>query len=123
MNYVDYSENIYSYPEKSGLEIIASGDIGEMYEFAMIVVWRDVETGELLVGADSGCSCPSPFETQTRESLTSIRGLTDLVDYARNAWNLDYYAQDADEPGYYADEHSKRQSKIADLAEALYRAG
>lgn len=44
------------------------------YSFDDIIVWKDKETGKLYYAEDSGCSCPSPFESETRET---IRPLTD----------------------------------------------
>ncbi len=49
-------------PEKFGLEIVAEADYADSYQFDMFVVWRVRETGKLIYGTDSGCSCPTPFE-------------------------------------------------------------
>lgn len=54
---------ISSEPERAGLELIADLEPGDLsYEFDTFAVWRDTATGGLYYAADSGCSCPSPFE-------------------------------------------------------------
>jgi hypothetical protein len=67
------SENVYNRLENFGLKIIAESDIGDGYSFNRMVVFADVETGEMFYAQDSGCSCPSPFEDLTsREGLTAL---------------------------------------------------
>lgn len=53
--------NPYYSPEASSLSIVAEIDTAGSYEFDMVVVWRDAE-GKLWAAADSGCSCPTPFD-------------------------------------------------------------
>ena len=53
--------NVYYDPAKFGLEIVAELDADLSYEFDMVIVWRD-RAGDLWAAADSGCSCPTPFE-------------------------------------------------------------
>ena len=65
----DY-ESLYDYnpldsPAKCGLEIVAMLDTDEAYEFDILLVVRDIETGDIYAGYDSGCSCPTPFEDFT----------------------------------------------------------
>jgi hypothetical protein len=56
---------LYS-PEYYGVEIVANFDAYEAnYSFDILVVVRDLETGKLYAAADSGCSCPTPFEDHT----------------------------------------------------------
>lgn len=70
--------NIYSSPESHGLTEIAEIDTGESYEFNMVVLWR-AETGELWAAADSGCSCPTPFEDHTFPTdFTLVRAVEDI---------------------------------------------
>ena len=59
-----YESNVYYNPEKSGLKIF--GSISEenlCYEFNDLIVLQDKESKKLFWAADSGCSCPTPFET------------------------------------------------------------
>lgn len=63
------SENIYTRPQKYGLEILTEGDDPDAcYSFDKFVVWKD-DMDNLYYSTDSGCSCPSPFESQGTEDL------------------------------------------------------
>ena len=66
-----YDKNPYYSPEKCGLAIVDSLDNDEAYEFHIFLVVRDLATGDLYIGEDSGCSCPTPFE--------DFRGLSDMT--------------------------------------------
>lgn len=58
----DYWNNIYSSPEKYGLEIVGEFEWSEPnYSFDMLVVFKE-RRGRYWIGQDSGCSCPAPFE-------------------------------------------------------------
>lgn len=58
-----WNANPYYSPEKCGLKIVHSYDrTNQSYEFDLVVLWMDLETGKYYVGEDSGCSCPIPFE-------------------------------------------------------------
>jgi hypothetical protein len=59
-----------------GLEIVASYDWADAYEFDMIVVWK--KDGELRAAWDSGCSCPTPFADLTWEGMRIIKNPDDL---------------------------------------------
>ncbi|MFB6726807.1 hypothetical protein ACFCV3_41950 [Kribbella sp. NPDC056345] len=59
---------LYS-PEDHGLTLVGELDFSSgSYEFDYTAVWIDAE-GNLKWADDSGCSCPSPFEDHTPESL------------------------------------------------------
>lgn len=66
--------NVYYHPEQFGLEQfgLIDGEPGS-YEFDYLVVWRELSTGRLWWAADSGCSCPSPFEEYTFPSRGEYR--------------------------------------------------
>lgn len=64
--------NPYYNPELLGLEIVEMEDIGGPYEFDMWIVWRRLSDGKLFCGNDSGCSCPTPFDDWTIDSMDSI---------------------------------------------------
>lgn len=68
----DWDNNLYNNPEKFGLEIVDGIDYAGSYEFEMRVIFRVKESGELLMGSDSGCSCPSPFESHELFDLLPI---------------------------------------------------
>lgn len=69
--------SIYNDPEKYGLEIVGSIEDDEPWQFDMFVVWKRLSDGRILVGTDSGCSCPSPFEGE------GVSDLTDIQDFAQ----------------------------------------
>lgn len=67
--------DVYYQPEKFGLSIVREIDDPEAsYSFDMIVVWKH-DDGRIFWADDSGCSCPSPFESHT--NLESLNLLTD----------------------------------------------
>jgi hypothetical protein len=46
---------------------------------------RDIESGELFIGHDSGCSCPTPFEdVRSLGDLEHVRSHEDLNRAVRN---------------------------------------
>lgn len=72
----------YYSPEAFGLELLDDYDIAGSWEFDMIAVWRRKADGALFYAFDSGCSCPSPFESDNAETLTP---LTDVAAFATEA--------------------------------------
>ena len=65
------TENPYDSPTLCGLKILEVTEEPNLcYEFNMVVLWEDLETGKRYWARDSGCSCPTPFE--------DLRGLGDL---------------------------------------------
>ncbi len=52
------------YPsDDNNWQMLAELDLEEpYYSFDLLVVWRNIITGEVVYATDSGCSCPSPFE-------------------------------------------------------------
>lgn len=67
-----------------GTEILVEYDWAGDYEFDMIVVWRQVETGELRAAHDSGCSCPNPFAGLTWDGMLPIKEVSDLDELFRH---------------------------------------
>ena len=68
----EFNNNPYYSPEKCGLEIIDELAKEPDYDFEMVIVWKDQQTGKLFWDSDSGCSCPTPFE--------DVRNLSDLAE-------------------------------------------
>lgn len=65
---------IYYSPEDYGLRMLGTIELDdEPWQFHIVAVWQDIETGKVLYGYDSGCSCPLPFEDYTREELTELQ--------------------------------------------------
>lgn len=63
----------------------------------MTVVWKD-EDGNYYMAGDSGCSCPTPFESVTLEGLEkltahevaeSLLGDFNLLDESEYYWNTE----------------------------------
>lgn len=83
--------NIYSEPEKFGLEIVGEIEDEPDYSFDMFVVWKD-NKGSLYYGQDSGCSCPSPFENI--ESVSELEKIDknnfDVFETAVMRFNKEY---------------------------------
>ena len=81
--------NIYYDPEKFGLEVVDTVDAGHSYEFDILALFRRGDN--FYIGADSGCSCPMPFEGVGVNDLTDISNLGSLLDevatWADLAWN------------------------------------
>jgi len=62
----------YYSPEDFGLELIGSVDTAGTYEYDMFCVWVHEETKAIYYATESGCSCPSPFEDVTIETMTRV---------------------------------------------------
>lgn len=58
-----FDGNPYYSPESYGLEIFESIDTARSYEFALFVIWKKLDDDTLWWDTDSGCSCPSPFDS------------------------------------------------------------
>ncbi|MFE9381755.1 hypothetical protein ACFYMO_00740 [Streptomyces sp. NPDC007025] len=88
--------SIYYDPEKFGAEIIDTIDTLGGYEFCMLAVFKRLEDGALFFGTDAGCSCHSPFEDSTWESMEEIRNASWFAGQARK-WLRDATDADADD--------------------------
>jgi hypothetical protein len=77
--------NLYYYPEKCGIEIIAEIDPEEAYEFDTLLVFRVIGTGEIKWAHDTGCSCPTPFEGMGIDDLRDLE--LDDPDWRREVEN------------------------------------
>lgn len=71
----------YCDPDKMNLEIVEEIDCGGGWDFDKVVVWKNNHNNELRWGWDSGCSCPSPFETTT--SWNELDRLPDTMELLR----------------------------------------
>ena len=61
---MSWYNDVYSSPHKHGLSLLGSVDFSDgCYQFDYCAVWKRDSDGQLFYGDDSGCSCPSPFET------------------------------------------------------------
>jgi hypothetical protein len=82
---VHITMNPYYSPKQMGLELIATVEEDESYQFHIVAAWvgtvtetfhgHRATTYRIFWAADSGCSCPSPFEDYTSiETLTVYNG-------------------------------------------------
>lgn len=91
------STNPYYSPEDLGLVIVAEHELSEpCYSFDTLVAWKGDQG--IYLGTDSGCSCPTPFESynglddltgpltvpQALEEATSLKGEST---YDNEGWN------------------------------------
>lgn len=93
-----HTTGIWDNPQDFGLTMVKDVDIADSYEFDMIAIWK-TEDGRYLIGTDSGCSCPTPFENTKVEDLTEVRTLADVADFARATWSDSYYDEQEREEG------------------------
>lgn len=89
--------NIYYHPEAYGLKLVAEGDDPDAnYSFDMMVVWYGHDT--FWVADDSGCSCPSPFDSMDLsniEKLPSKQHVYNAIDaWTRNRIEAGYDPSD-----------------------------
>lgn len=78
--------NPYYQPEACGLEVLASVPEEDAdYSFSDIVLWKDIATGDIYMGHDSGCSCPVPFENfHNLKDFTLVTSEEQLHQYIRS---------------------------------------
>lgn len=86
---MEYDDNLYYHPEKSGFEIVAVADAAGDWEFDVILVLRDTATGQVYAAHDSGCSCPTPFEFTSRGDLLPVASVADVMAFASRVWPED----------------------------------
>jgi hypothetical protein len=97
--------DLYHSPEKFGLSPLGEIQWGPAcYDFDLTVVWQDTTTGALYFADDSGCSCPSPFESQGRDDLTPIDKPQTFIDHVNKR------IKDMEECGYRY-EHDIEEAK------------
>lgn len=78
--------NVKETPEAFGLKTVVLLEARGGYEFDSFLVLVDPDSGRYFWAADSGCSCPTPFESFNRGNMCqgSARDvLTDLYAWAR----------------------------------------
>ena len=92
-----WSKNIAYNAQEFGLDFVGEVDLAEPdYSFDLLGVWKD-EKGYYL-STDSGCSCPTPWESHTRDDLTGPLTAEQAKEEATSLWS-EYYRG-----GYQPDE-------------------
>lgn len=75
--------DLYYNPEAYGLEAVSTlEDPNASYSFDTVALWRRIADGKLFWAADSGCSCPTPFDEY---DLRNINPLPETERDLRNA--------------------------------------
>lgn len=103
-----YARNLYYQPEKNGFTLLGEVDFSDgCYQFDLLIVLQDNVTGRLYYAEDSGCSCPSPFESVTREELAPASGADEIrsrLDYRYS----ELVAYEKEYRSYYSQPESAR---------------
>ena len=59
-------------------------DPNACYNFSDVILVKDTTDGKIYAAHDSGCSCPSPFESHTFPTdFTEIRTVQEFIDYVK----------------------------------------
>lgn len=83
-NAPDFLEHIYTINNPSAC-----------YDFSDVLVVKDTRDGKFYVAHDSGCSCPSPFESHTFPTdFTEIRAEADLYNFVNGVLYTQYAPAD-----------------------------
>lgn len=80
-----HDTGIYDNPNDFELTLVRDVDIADSYEFDIVGIWKTSD-GRHLIGHDSGCSCPTPFENTRVDELTEVHTLAEVADFARAKW-------------------------------------
>lgn len=96
----------YDVSDRLGLTVVAEfNDPHASYSFDDFIIWQDNETGFLYYGADSGCSCPSPYENVY--SLADLTRITKTGDGWKNFRKV--FATYCAGPGYHEGRYVEQQ--------------
>ncbi|MDG4792720.1 hypothetical protein [Micromonospora sp. WMMD1082] len=88
---------LYGSPEKFGLETVGEVDWSSgSYEFDLTVVWRRKSDGAFFFAEDSGCSCPSPFESVGVDDLMPVESLSEFHAHLTKRTGGNYYDRSED---------------------------
>lgn len=105
--------NVYTDPEDFGLAVLGEIDWSDgCYQFDLTVVFHDL-AGIYWYAEDSGCSCPSPFDS------VGLTGITRITSLAQIQQHLERRAAESAESYQGPD----RSTAVADLIERLHREG
>jgi hypothetical protein len=72
--------NPYVNPENCGLDLLTVISEPNMsYQFNLVIIVKDKNSGEIYMAHDSGCSCPTPFERISGlHDMTKISAIADF---------------------------------------------
>jgi hypothetical protein len=113
---MNYKNNFYYYPDKSGLEIIESLNIYDDYGFDMFIIWKNKDNN-LYYAQDTGCSCPTPFE-----EFNSIEELSPITHNSFHQFKTDfksYSSKSRESSSYIPIKITKEQEIIQKIKDLL----
>lgn len=86
-----YENNVYYSPDKHGLTLLGEAELSEPnYSFDMIAAWKDKD-GNIYLGTDSGCSCPTPFENYAGvQDLTGPLTIEEAIEESKSIYVPSY---------------------------------
>jgi hypothetical protein len=93
---VEFATNPVASPGSFGLTTVVSIDQAGAWEFDTLTILKHKTRGEFFWAADSGCSCPTPFEGfGLPDDHRKDRHIEPITDYAHlgrivDAWVSDY---------------------------------
>ena len=108
--------------EDSPWRYVGSADMdGNLsWEFDLIAVFQHEDTKDILVAADSGCSCPQEFESHTVKDGTFVTSLIDFDIFAAlHERRLDDWVYNNETEEYEQPEDPKRHPHVVDQISAL----
>ena len=71
---MSYDDNVYYHPEKHGLSILEEIEHSDGYYEYDTQLFLKHQDGRVFFAEDSGCSCPTPFESY--EGIESLERVT-----------------------------------------------
>ncbi len=87
--------NPYYEPDKLDLELLSFDEPNLSYEYNTLCFWA-TKDGRIYSASDSGCSCPTPFENYTGQTLDAVLqqlervGTISQAESIFNSWNAGY---------------------------------
>jgi hypothetical protein len=76
--------NIHISPEKFGLQVIGEVEWTGDFEFDKTIIWKELATGQLLIGQDQGNSIRVPFELHGVDGLFRVERSQQFIDVLLN---------------------------------------
>lgn len=100
-----YNDNPVYEPEKYGFEYVGTIELSEPdYSFDILAVLKN-DKG-YYIGTDSGCSCPSPWESHTADDFTGPLTVAQTIEEVTSLWSGSY------DGGYEPEEFAALITKI-----------
>lgn len=87
---MSYDDNPIDFPERYGFDsFVTQGDLAEpYYSFSIFGVLKKGD--DYYLSTDSGCSCPSPWESHTADDFTGPLTAEQVHEEVRSLWEASY---------------------------------